>query len=59
VVKKSLSRIITFCESINHQSTLAKVGDFWEKKGISPDPFGGYALNPEKRGWGTRLAPLV
>jgi len=39
--------IITFCEVIKHQSSLAKVGDFWDKKGIgiSPDPFGGSAYS--------------
>ena len=43
VAKKSHSRIIASCESTKHQLTLAKVGDFPEKKGIgiSPDPFGG------------------
>jgi len=30
--KKSHSRIFASCESIKHQLTLAKVGDFSEKK---------------------------
>jgi len=39
--------IDTSCEAIKHQSTIAKFGDSWEKKGIgnTPDPFGAGAYN--------------
>ena len=41
------SETLSHCEDIRHQSSLTKVGDFWDNKGISiwPDPFGGGAYN--------------
>jgi len=56
---QSLLQIVNSCVVIKHQLSLAKVGDFSEKKGmsISPDPLRGGAYNlqsisdtPEEKG---------
>ena len=41
------ARIDTSFVAIKHQSTIARLSDFWDKKGIdiTPDPFGGGAYN--------------
>jgi len=50
--------IITSCESTKHQLTLAKVGDFLEKKRYRhfTTPFRRVHFKPGERVWGTRLA---
>ena len=45
--QQSPARIDTSSIAIKYQSTIARFGDSWDKKGIgiTPDPFGGGAYN--------------
>jgi len=65
---QSLPQIVNSCVVIKHQLSLAKVGDFSDKKGmgISPDPLGGGTYNlqsisatPEEGSARTRLFPCT